>query len=123
MKKKFITALGLVGAIALSGLFIAATQVPANPGWIVTHKSVTTVYTVSYSDYFVACSGTNYTVTLPSVATGREGCTFRIAATGTNTVTLAPAAGDTIAGSTNTVSISTHTSLVLTSDGVSDWQK
>lgn len=120
MKTKFIAFLGL---IAVSGLLIAATSVPANPGLIITRTAVTAAYTNSYSDYFVACSGTNFTVTLPAIADGRVGCTFRIGATGTNTVTLAPHSGDTIAGSSSPISISTHTSVTITSDGVSDWEK
>lgn len=123
MKSKFKLAIALAVAVAASGFLLAGTLVPANPGLIVTRKAVTTVYNIRYSDYYLACSGTNYTVTLPAVSDGRVGCTFRIGAVGTNTVTLAPASGDTISGSTNSITVSNLTSVTITSDGVSNWEQ
>lgn len=100
---------------------MAIPNIPANRGSATFRKAVSSAYTIVGSDQYLAVSGTT-TVTLPSAANGAVGQQFKIANVGTNTVTVSPAGTDTISGGSS-LSLSTHTSVTLISDGVSNWEQ
>lgn len=118
MKKIIVFVCATVAVIALT----AATFVPANFGRIVkrTHV-VATNYTVLYSDEYVALGGTSQVVTLPAAIV--QGLQVKLAAIGANTVTVQPGGTDTIGLLTNSFTLGPTNSVILISDGTSNWER
>ena len=125
MKNRLHLLVLAAAALVLVGVLTAATFVPANFGRIV-HRTVcgssTNTYTALYSDEYIVCSGSNYTVTLPPALV--NGLAIKIVAGDqTHTVAIAPHGTDTIALFTTSLTIGPTNSVTLISDGVSNWEK
>lgn len=85
--------------------------------------SKTTTYAASISDGLILCSGSAFTVTLPT-AVGNSGATIRIKKTDTsltNIITIATTSSQTIDGTTTTTINTQYEEISVASDG-SNWQ-
>lgn len=85
-------------------------------------QSVSTTATINSTENLLAvCSGTTYTVTLPSAAgvTAGHRCTIKRTASGT--ITVDGDSGDTIDGSANYLLDVSLMAVTLVSDGTSNW--
>lgn len=100
---------------------MATSNVPANRGRATRRTAVSATYVAVGSDEYIAANGT-FAVTLPSASDGVAGQMFRVGNIGTGTITVTPAGTDTISGAA-TLSLLTHTSVSLVSDGVSNWEQ
>lgn len=85
-------------------------------------QSISTTATINTTENVLAvCSGTTYTVTLPSAATAGAGFRVTVKRTSSGTITVDGDSTDTIDGSANFLLDVALSSVSLVSDGTSNW--
>jgi hypothetical protein len=91
-------------------------------GGPMTIESITTTDTIGNTENTLAvCSGTTYTVTLPSAATVGAGHRITVKRTSSGTITIAPDGSDTIDAAASCLLDIPLMAVSLVSDGTSNW--